>query len=197
MLLASPPFLAATVYMSLRRMMRALRREEYSLIGTRWLSKLFVLVDLACFVTQVAGVIMSGSEDLNTASQGRTIILTGLILQIVAFVFFSVCVLAFQVRMTRMPSSIAFASDLHWKRYFMGLQVVSVLFIIRSIVRVVEYNQGNEGEIINTEAFLYVFDSCFMISVVSVVMVLHPGRLVRKANRVGKSTLGDDCIPLE
>ncbi|KAF5606206.1 sterol regulatory element-binding ECM22 [Fusarium subglutinans] len=75
LVLVAPPFLAATIYMSLGRITRALKAQEASLISLRWITKLFVLVDLICFATQTAGAIMSGSEDLDEAKRGQTIII--------------------------------------------------------------------------------------------------------------------------
>lgn len=189
MLLSAPPFLAATVYMSPRRLVRALRIDDLSLINMRWLTKIFVMVDLGCFITQVAGSIMSGSEDVNTASHGRTTILVGLIMQIIAFGTFAACVLVVQVRIQRSPSSPGLTAEIHWRKYFMALQAVSGLFLVRNVVRVIEYEQGNGGAIMSTEAYLYVFDSCFMAGVVLLLALFHPGRVVHRAKQIGKKEL--------
>jgi hypothetical protein len=170
--------------------MRALGGEEYSMISTRWLTKLFVLVDLGCFITQVAGSIMSGSEDSNEASQGQTTIVVGLIVQILAFIFFATCVLVFHLRMRGSFESVVLTQQLHWPRYLIGLQIVSLIFIIRNIVRIVEFKQGSEGTIQSREVFLYLFDACFMLAIIVLFIVLHPGRLVRNAKRLGKSGFG-------
>jgi hypothetical protein len=88
LLLAAPPFLAASVYISLRRISRVLGCEDV-IISPRLLTKVFVIVDIACFGTQVTGGIISGSEDLNEASRGKTVIIASLGLQIGAFILFS------------------------------------------------------------------------------------------------------------
>lgn len=59
LILAAPPLLAAMIYMAPRRIMHTLDAEKHSIIPKRLLSKLFVIVDLACFASQVAGAIMS------------------------------------------------------------------------------------------------------------------------------------------
>ncbi|KAL7762729.1 hypothetical protein ACKLNR_009264 [Fusarium oxysporum f. sp. zingiberi] len=103
LVLVAPPFLAATIYMSLGRITRALKAQEASLISLRWITKLFVLVDLICFATQTAGAIMSGSEDLEEAKRGQTIIIGGLVLQILAFALFIICTLTLQIRLRSNP----------------------------------------------------------------------------------------------
>ncbi|KAI7759243.1 hypothetical protein LZL87_008620 [Fusarium oxysporum] len=72
LVLVAPPFLGATIYMSPGRITRALKAQEASLISLRWITKLFVLVDLICSATQTAGAIMSGSEDLDSENDWDT-----------------------------------------------------------------------------------------------------------------------------
>lgn len=183
LMLVAPPFLAATLYMSLSRITRALRAEELSLISLRWITKLFVLVDLACFVTQTAGAIMSGSEVLDEAKRGKTIIICGLILQIAAFALFLLCILVLQVRVKSCPTSHCLAGVLSYRRYLVALYCTSGLFLIRNIVRIVEYNQGGDGPLLSNEVFLYIFDGCFMLGITVIIIVLHPGRLVKQAKQ--------------
>ncbi|KAL9574065.1 hypothetical protein ACKAV7_001841 [Fusarium commune] len=159
LVLVSPPFLAATIYMSLGRITRALKAEEASLISLRWITKLFVLVDLICFATQTAGAIMSGSEDLDEAKRGQTIIIGGLVLQILAFALFIVCTLTLQLRLRANPPVQCVAGVItDYRRYFVALYCTSGLFLIRNLVRIIEYKQGGDGQLLSNEAFLYVFD---------------------------------------
>ncbi|PCD46578.1 hypothetical protein AU210_001981 [Fusarium oxysporum f. sp. radicis-cucumerinum] len=146
LVLVAPPFLAATIYMSLGRITRALKAQEASLISLRWITKLFVLVDLICFATQTAGAIMSGSEDLEEAKRGQTIIIGGLVLQILAFALFITCTLTLQLRLHSNPPVQCVAGVItHYRRYFIALYCTSGLFLIRNLVRIIEYKQGGDG----------------------------------------------------
>ncbi|KAF5232818.1 hypothetical protein FANTH_12797 [Fusarium anthophilum] len=130
LVLVAPPFLAATIYMSLGRITRALKAQEASLISLRWITKVFVLVDLICFATQTAGAIMSGSEDLDEAKRGQTIIIGGLVLQIVAFALFIICTLTLQLRIRASPPVHCVAGVIaHYRRYFIALYCTSGLFL--------------------------------------------------------------------
>ncbi|KAK2684082.1 RTA-like protein [Fusarium oxysporum f. sp. vasinfectum] len=130
LVLVAPPFLAATIYMSLGRITRALKAQEASLISLRWITKLFVLVDLICFATQTAGAIMSGSEDLEEAKRGQTIIIGGLVLQILAFALFIICTLTLQIRLRSNPPVQCVAGVVtHYRRYFIALYCTSGLFL--------------------------------------------------------------------
>ncbi|CVK84547.1 related to Rtm1p [Fusarium proliferatum] len=134
LVLVAPPFLAATIYMSLGRITRALKAQEVSLISLRWITKLFVLVDLICFVTQTAGAIMSGSEDVDEAKRGQTIIIGGLVLQILAFALFIICTLTLQLRIRASPPVHCVAGVIaHYRRYFIALYCTSGLFFVRNV----------------------------------------------------------------
>ena len=67
----------------------------------------------------------------------------------------------------------------------MGLYMVSVLIFVRSIVRVVEYGQGNDGYIMTHEAFLYIFDGMMMLAAMAIMNVIHPGEVAKYVRQVG------------
>jgi hypothetical protein len=60
-----------------------------------------------------------------------------------------------------------------------------VLILIRSIYRVVEFVQGNNGYVIGHEVFLYVFDASMMFLVMIVMNVFHPSVVLRSNNTPG------------
>ncbi|KAF4971616.1 hypothetical protein FSARC_1615 [Fusarium sarcochroum] len=195
LLLSAPPFLAASIYMSPRRIARALDGEHLT-VAPRLLTKLFVLIDTICFATQVAGSIMSGSEDINEAKNGQTIILAGLALQIVAFGFFAFCTACFQKRVLSASYQLRLSSEMPWQRYIYGLYAISLLFVIRNITRIIEFKQGSDGGMLQHEAYLYVLDGCIMLCIVVIFLILHPGRLRWMARRLEKSGSLDEHIPL-
>jgi hypothetical protein len=161
------------------------------------LTKLFVLVDTICFGTQFGGSIMSGSENADEARRGKVIILAGLALQIVAFVCFGICTACFQKRVVSASFQSQLSGELPWQRYTYGLYAISVLFVIRNITRMVEFQQGSNGEMLAHEAYLYVLDSSVMLGIVTIFLVLHPGRLRWMARRLGNTGSLGKHIPLE
>ena len=187
-ILASPPLLAASIYMSPKRIAQSVDGLNLLLIP-RAASKLFVLIDLACFITQVAGAIMSGSDDTSQAKTGKRVILAGLILQLVAFGIYITYVAIFHGRMQAAPVSLSRLRELRWQPTVFGLYIVGVLFIIRNITRIIEYNQGSSGTIQSKEVYLYVLDGVFMLAVPIIFAIFHPGKLVRQSRKIGK---GDD-----
>lgn len=88
LILSATPFLAATVYMSLGRVIAALNAERYSVISIRWMTKLYVLIDIGCIASQFAGSILPASGDPKAIKNARIILLAGLITQLVALALF-------------------------------------------------------------------------------------------------------------
>ena len=57
------------------------------------------------------------------------------------------------------------------------LYIVSALIMIRSLFRAIEYIQGQDGYLLQTEAFLYVFDALPMFIVVALLHWRHLGEI--------------------
>ncbi|KAK3697370.1 hypothetical protein LTR37_017515 [Vermiconidia calcicola] len=165
-ILLAPVLFAATIYMTLGRVVRATDGETYSLLRSTWITKIFVSGDIVCFVTQAigAGVIAAGG----TASLGGDIVLAGLVMQIVVFGFF-VCVgVRFHLRLRRQPT--AQSETFRWERHMVAMYIMSAAITSRNIYRVVEYCMGADGYIMRHEWTLYVFDAAMMVFVLSVSM---------------------------
>lgn len=159
--------------MSPRRISRALQA-DHLLAWRRVASKLFVVVDVACFATQVAGAIMSGSSEREEATRGQTIIMIGLVVQLVCFVAFVAWTYSLHHRLVTDGNELV--GKLKWKNSVYALYAMSSLFIIRNISRLIEYNQGHDGEMLSKEVYLYVLDAVVMSIIIALVLMLHPGR---------------------
>lgn len=58
-----------------------------------------------------------------------------------------------------------------------ALYAASVLILIRSVFRVAEYAEGNDGALLRTEVYLYVFDAVLMFLVMVTFAVIHPSEI--------------------
>jgi hypothetical protein len=138
---------------------------------------------------------------LSSMHTGEKLIVVGLALQLVFFGFFVVVAGLFHYRVvhnkpTRQLSLNCFkrrsstsdsrpltatppvdASTLPWKRHMYALYISSLLILIRSIFRIVEYVQGNNGYLLKHEVFLYVFDAVLMLAVMVLFNVVHPSEI--------------------
>lgn len=174
-ILVAPALFAASIYMTLGRIVRSVRGEQYSIIRIQWLTKTFVLGDVLSFLVQggAAGLMVTGSH----AKMGENIVLAGLFIQIIMFGLFAITAMIFQSRMHKNPTRESFAADVPWRQSLHMLYAVSALIMIRSIFRVVEYSMGTDGYALSHEWTMYVFDSLLMFIVTVVFYVWYPGQL--------------------
>ncbi|KAH7029610.1 RTA1 like protein-domain-containing protein [Microdochium trichocladiopsis] len=158
---------------------------------------LFILVDTVCFVIQVAGAIMSGSEQADEAQRGRMLIIVGLVLQIVAFGLFAAWTAVFHRRMASATDTGAGQPGIrHWQRYVYGLYAISLLFVVRNTTRLIEYNEGPGGEMLSSEVYLYALEGTTMLLIVAVFVAVHPGRLRMHARGFGRKQDVDETVEL-
>ncbi|KJZ80228.1 hypothetical protein HIM_00078 [Hirsutella minnesotensis 3608] len=177
LILVAPALFAASIYMTLGRLMRRIHGEGHSLIPVRWLTRAFVAGDVASFLVQSAGGGLMASRNFSQ-TRAQNIILGGLLVQIVMFGLFAVTAVVFDVRMRRWPSP---ASLEHrgrpWKRIMAMLYGTTALIFVRSVVRVVEYIMGRSGYLLRNEWTLYVFDAAPMLLTMALYGWIYPGDL--------------------
>lgn len=181
MILVAAAMMAASIYMILGRLTRLLEAEHLSVIPVKWTSKIFVTTDVISIIMQGAGGAMLAIAD--TADQfktGENIIIGGLFVQLVAFGIFLVVAGIFYRRILRNPTPASQTVDVPWQRYLWVLFAGSSLILIRSLFRVIEYLQGNEGYLMSHEYFLFLFDGLLMIVVMILFNVYHPSRIINK-----------------
>ena len=64
-----------------------------------------------------------------------------------------------------------------WQKHLYALYVASMLILVRSIFRVIEYVQGNNGYLLKKEVFLYIFDAVLMFLCMVWLNIVHPGEI--------------------
>lgn len=136
--------------------------------------------------------------------QGERLVLAGLWVQIVAFLFFVAIAIRFDVIMrARSQRSDGNAKEAaavrggivqryralpRWRKMLYALYASSALILVRNLFRVIEYAMGNAGYLMSHEVFLYVFDSVLMLALMLLLNAAHPGWLLP----VGE-VLGDEA----
>lgn len=178
-ILVAPALFAASIYMILGRLIRAVHAEHLSILPVGRVTKIFVAGDVFSFLLQCGGGGIQAAGSLNLFKMGEKIILAGLFAQIVMFGFFVITAVVFHRRLSRelRTRGANRAAAVPWKRHLCVLYAVSILILVRSIFRVVEYIQGNDGYLISHEVFLYVFDAILMAAVMAVLFVFYVGDL--------------------
>lgn len=166
--------------MSLGRITVALHSQHLSFINTRWLTKIYVLIDIACIFSQFIGALMPVSGDPDSAKKGQIILIAGLITQLSALSLFVFMSWHIYQRIKENKGKFLDSSSITWRRYFRVIEIVTCIMIVRSLVRSIEFLQGQGGYVISHETFIYVFDASLMFLIMVIFLVVHPGRLVRK-----------------
>lgn len=120
-----------------------------------------------------------GREDI-----GNYLVIGGLILQLIVFGFFMVVTGTFHIRIHRRPTMKSVTVQVPWLSYLYVLYIGSVLVMIRSIFRVIEYIQGRDGYLISHEVYAYVLDTAiiFLVSIES--NIFHPSRTFLQQTRM-------------
>ncbi|KAI8664961.1 hypothetical protein NCS56_00930400 [Fusarium sp. Ph1] len=180
LILVAPALYAASIYMILGRLIRTLRAEHLSLIPVNWVTRIFVTGDVVAFSLQAGGGGIQSAGTLDLYKIGEKIIIAGLFCQICIFGFFIVTAILFHRRITHTPTRVAERGDVPWKRYLWVLYTTSLIIMIRSVFRVVEYLQGNKGYLITHEIFLYIFDTILMAIVMAIFLVWYVEQLSPK-----------------
>lgn len=177
LILVAPALYAASIYMILGRLIRALRAEHLSFIPVKWLTKIFVAGDVVAFTLQAGGGGIQAAGTLDLYKLGEKIIIVGLFVQIVIFSIFMATSVTVHRRITAEPTPEAVRAIVPWRRHLWALYTTSLLILVRSVFRVVEYLQGNGGYLISHEIFLYIFDAVLMIAVMAIFAIWYIGDL--------------------
>ncbi|KAF7591052.1 hypothetical protein BBP40_002012 [Aspergillus hancockii] len=184
LLLLAPALFAASIYMVLGRIIRMLNAGSISLIRPSWLTKIFVTGDvLSFFVQSGGGGMLAKATSQDQKDLGEHMIIAGLFIQIVFFGFFIVVSVVFHRRMLATPMHQIVATEIPWNSYMKVLYTVSILVLIRSAYRVIEYVQGTDGYLQSKEAYLYVFDAALMFACCVILNWWHPSKVVSGKNK--------------
>jgi hypothetical protein len=172
-LVIAPAFFAASIYMTLSRIIRCVKGEHLSLIRVDRLTKTFVIGDYLSLMMQ--GSASSLTSHPNLARIGEDIVVAGLFIQLVLLGLFFVTAIVFQIRLKKQPTRQSYTMDAPWKQTLYMIYVVSALIFARSIFRVVECIQGQDGYSLGHEWTLYVFDAVPMIVASFFFWAWYPG----------------------
>lgn len=198
LILVAPALFAASIYMILGRLIRAVRAEHLSILPARKVTKIFVAGDVVSFTLQMGGGGIQASGSFDLFKVGEKVILGGLFVQIVMFGFFVVTSVLFHRRLARDPTPDAVKNTVPWRRHLLVLYTVSAFILVRSVFRVVEYIQGNSGYLISHEVFLYIFDAVLMAVVMAVFLIFYVGDLdTALRGAVGERRLSSSDVMLE
>lgn len=138
------------------------------------------------------------STTSSTSTEGSHIVLAGLFIQIIIFGFFVVVAIIFQRRLLAKPTPRSNDPLLPWHKFLYILYATCAFIMIRSIMRVAEFVEGFEGNIILHEVYLYVLDAVPMVAVMFTFSIWYPSRFSKGAQKtVEDSDTADSFVELE
>ena len=126
---------------------------------------------------RLGGGLLAAADSKSSQDTGNTIILLGLGVQVVFFSGFMIVTALFHFRICRRPTVKSRSTLAPWKKFILVLYLVSALIMIRSIFRMAEYAQGNNGKLLSKEIYVYLLDALLMVIVAGVFMFHHPSKL--------------------
>ena len=183
LLLVAPALFAASIYMILGRLIRVVKAEKHSLLRLSWLTKIFVFGDVFSFMLQAGGGGLMSSGTISSMELGEKLVTVGLFVQILFFSGFVVTAVVFQRRIQSDPTSASLGLPKGGKGGWMTLlrvvYIASTLILIRSVFRVIEYIQGNDGYLLRNEVWLYIFDAVLMFCAAAMFNVIHPSAVIK------------------
>ncbi|KAL1582749.1 hypothetical protein WHR41_08376 [Cladosporium halotolerans] len=178
-LLVAPALFAATIYMEFGRLVTRTDAESYTVVKHKWITKIFVAGDVLSFVLQGGGGGYQSSGSLQALDTGSRIIIVGLFVQLAFFGFFMVSACAFHRRLVRQPTIRSRSGwSCPWRKHLYTMYGASLLIMVRSIFRAVEYLQGNDGYILSHEVYLYALDALLMFAMMVLFNAIHPSEIV-------------------
>ncbi|QDS67564.1 hypothetical protein FKW77_003271 [Venturia effusa] len=173
--LLAPALFAASIYMELGRIVEVVEGDANLFIKRRFLTAIFVCGDVLSFAMQGAGGGLLASKTTSSRNLGTTIIEAGLGVQVGFFVVFVLAATIFHWRMRKTPTSRSL--EIGWQRHMVALYTTSLLILVRSIFRLVEFSDGFDGPLLQHEVYIYVFDAALMLFVMLIMNWVHPSEI--------------------
>ncbi|PYH40258.1 RTA1-domain-containing protein [Aspergillus saccharolyticus JOP 1030-1] len=140
-------------------------------LGPIALTKIFVLGDIIAFLTQRRTLVQQTASSFST---GETVIEIGLIIQVIFFGLFILISVLFHVRLVKSGFAERYTRHVPWRRHMHALYIGSVFIFIRCSFRLIEYDQGTTGTLLQHEYWVYIFDAAMMLIVMAVFSWIYP-----------------------
>ena len=127
--------------------------------------------------------------NIKTTTFGKHLVVLGLIMQILFFGIFILAGGTFHFRIVLSPTPASTYNN--WKPYMYTLYAASILILVRSVFRVIEFSGGNDGVLLRNEVFLYIFDAILMWGVMLGLNAAHPGMIIGRKAQGGAIRLAE------
>jgi hypothetical protein len=127
---------------------------------------------------------MSSGSD-SALHTGEVVTVVGLAIQLLFFSFFIIVSFVFHRRYKTSTDAAAMkisAKEMfrhrNWETVLYVLYAASALILVRSVFRIIEFAMGNDGPLLSTEVYAYLFDATLMFVVMAIFNVFHPSSVL-------------------
>ncbi|KAK3363455.1 RTA1 like protein-domain-containing protein [Lasiosphaeria hispida] len=185
----APAFLAAGIYLCLRRIVYAFGPEN-SRIAPETYTRFFIPCDVVSLVLQAAGGAMasiaSHNDDKSGLETGDNIMIAGLAFQVVTLLIFIVVTADFGLNVLRRHRKLGAAAleqsetarqvrgSFRFRGLLVALAVATICIFWRSVFRVAELSEGWNGPLTKRQDFFIGFEGVMIAVACLVLNVFHP-----------------------
>ncbi len=127
---------------------------------------------------------MAKAKTKDDQKMGENVILGGLGIQLIFFGFFVITTITFHRRITKKPTARSSSITSPWRQHIFALYASSLLIMVRSVFRMIEFGMGNDSVLMQSEAYLLGLDGALILIVAAVFLWSHPSRALSGYNEV-------------
>lgn len=181
LLLVAPAVYAAACYQAFGRVVLWVVPPEYQTakhlwLPSRYITPLFVGCDVFAFFVQViGGSMLAGANTSSKLTTGKNVILVGLAIQMITFGFFVLASIRFSFFLRKTLHGVPLPAERNWRLFLRIINVSSVVILVRTVARFVEFVIGVNSYLSDHEWYFYVFDALLMWLVAAAFVIFHPG----------------------
>ncbi|KAL8657975.1 MAG: hypothetical protein Q9226_001385 [Calogaya cf. arnoldii] len=187
----APAFLAATIYLTLSRIVITFGPEN-SRIKPLSYPRIFIPCDILSLVLQAlgGGMASAASHSNKNPETGNYIMLAGLAFQVFTLLVFMLLCTDFAIRTVirtnRMGESAldlihaTLRHSMEFRIFLIALTISTICIFIRSVFRVVELGEGWDGALIKNQTLFIVLEGAMVVIAVLVLNAFHPGLCFRE-----------------
>ncbi|KAJ6100173.1 hypothetical protein N7467_001708 [Penicillium canescens] len=202
LVILAPVLMAACCYILFSRILILIVPQEARTlrlcwVPPQWITPIFVGFDIIALLLQLIGAVMISSVDStdidaqDKLDRGKHIAQAGVIIQLAAFGLFAVAAVRFNFTSKRFAKSLSeryedlgekeyiidgIAKNKHWPALLRVVNLTTILILVRSVYRLVEFTEGNTGYLNTHEWPLYLFDALVIYPCVALFVYWYPAR---------------------
>ncbi|KAI1069743.1 hypothetical protein LB507_008356 [Fusarium sp. FIESC RH6] len=182
-----PAFIAAGIYLCLRRIVSAFGPEN-SRLPPEYYTRIFIPCDVVSLVLQALGGAMASiaSHQHKSTDTGSNIMIAGLAFQVITILSFIICSIDFTLRTIRRqralgeaaldqrPEIVKVRNSRWFKSFLVALSLATFCVLWRSAFRVAELSKGWEGPIMGDQYMFVGFEGILIVVAVVALNIFHP-----------------------